>query len=148
MGPLIRALTYGTLFVGLVLVFVPARLLEWSGATSAGEWGLAQVAGVVVGLLGAGLAVWCILTFPIVGRGTPAPFDPPSPTRSRWALPLDSQPDVQGSWAGLGRGSPLLQIALTARLSCRLPPRHPSLRAGVRGAHTASAVRRRLRGVH
>jgi protein-S-isoprenylcysteine O-methyltransferase Ste14 len=77
MGPLVRALTYGTLFVGLVLVFVPARVLEWSGATPPGERGLAQVAGVVVGLLGAGLAVWCILTFPIVGRGTPAPFDPP-----------------------------------------------------------------------
>lgn len=77
MGPLVRALTYGTLFVGFVLVFVPARVLEWSGVTPPAEWGLAQVAGVVVGLLGAGLAVWCILTFPIVGRGTPAPFDPP-----------------------------------------------------------------------
>jgi protein-S-isoprenylcysteine O-methyltransferase Ste14 len=23
------------------------------------------------------LAVWCIITFSVIGRGTPAPFDPP-----------------------------------------------------------------------
>jgi protein-S-isoprenylcysteine O-methyltransferase Ste14 len=77
MGRLVRALTYATLFVGLVLVFVPARVLEWSGVTPSGDRGLAQVTGIVVGLLGAGLAMWCILTLSIVGRGTPAPFDPP-----------------------------------------------------------------------
>ena len=77
MGPLIRALTYSTLFIGLVLVFLPARVLEWSGVTPPPERGFVQVAGVIVGLLGAALAVWCILTFSLVGRGTPAPFDPP-----------------------------------------------------------------------
>jgi protein-S-isoprenylcysteine O-methyltransferase Ste14 len=77
MGLLVRALTYTTLFVGLVLVFVPARLLEWSGVTPTGERGLAQVAGIVVGVLGACLAAWCVLTISLVGRGTPAPFDPP-----------------------------------------------------------------------
>lgn len=77
MGPLVRALTYSTLFIGLVLVFVPARVLEWSGVTPPARRDLAQVAGVVVGFLGAGLAVWCVLTISIVGRGTPAPFDPP-----------------------------------------------------------------------
>lgn len=77
MGPLIRALTYSTLFIGLVLVFLPARVLEWSGVTPPPGRGLVQVAGVIVGLLGAALAVWCILTFSLVGRGTPAPFDPP-----------------------------------------------------------------------
>ena len=77
MGPLIRAVTYSTLFIGLVLVFLPARVLEWSGVTPPPERGLVQLAGVVVGLVGAGLAVWCILTFSLVGRGTPAPVDPP-----------------------------------------------------------------------
>lgn len=33
--------------------------------------------GVAIGLAGAGLALWCILTFVFVGKGTPAPFDPP-----------------------------------------------------------------------
>lgn len=33
--------------------------------------------GIVVGLAGAALAAWCIITFITRGRGTPAPFDPP-----------------------------------------------------------------------
>ena len=35
------------------------------------------IAGVVVGVAGGAVALWCILTFAFVGRGTPAPFDPP-----------------------------------------------------------------------
>ena len=34
--------------------------------------------GVVIGSFGALIAVWCITTFITKGRGTPAPFDPPS----------------------------------------------------------------------
>jgi protein-S-isoprenylcysteine O-methyltransferase Ste14 len=30
-----------------------------------------------VGVAGGALALWCIVTFALVGRGTPAPFDPP-----------------------------------------------------------------------
>jgi protein-S-isoprenylcysteine O-methyltransferase Ste14 len=30
-----------------------------------------------VGAGGAALALWCIVTFAVIGRGTPAPFDPP-----------------------------------------------------------------------
>jgi len=36
-----------------------------------------ELAGIVVGLAGGALAVWCILAFAVIGRGTPAPFDPP-----------------------------------------------------------------------
>jgi protein-S-isoprenylcysteine O-methyltransferase Ste14 len=36
-----------------------------------------QIAGVIVGAGGAALALWCIATFIVIGRGTPAPFDPP-----------------------------------------------------------------------
>ena len=39
--------------------------------------GAPQVAGVVLAAAGALLALSCILTFVVVGRGTPAPFDPP-----------------------------------------------------------------------
>ncbi len=31
----------------------------------------------MVSASGAALAVWCILSFALIGRGTPAPFDPP-----------------------------------------------------------------------
>jgi protein-S-isoprenylcysteine O-methyltransferase Ste14 len=36
-----------------------------------------QVLGVMVVALGVGLALWCVLVFAVVGRGTPFPFDPP-----------------------------------------------------------------------
>ncbi len=74
---LIRALTYATLFIALVLVFVPGTVLEWSGVARPARWGPVQVVGLVAAALGLALALWCVLTFALVGRGTPAPFDPP-----------------------------------------------------------------------
>src|SRR6266852_5781283 len=73
----IRAITWATLFVGFLLVFLPARLLSWSGIVAPVSIGAAQVAGVIVAASGAALALWCIVTFIVIGRGTPAPFDPP-----------------------------------------------------------------------
>ena len=77
MAVLIRALTYASLFIAFVLVFLPARLLSSSGITRPAALGAAQVAGLAIGGVGAALALWCVLTFAFVGRGTPAPFDPP-----------------------------------------------------------------------
>jgi protein-S-isoprenylcysteine O-methyltransferase Ste14 len=74
---LARAITYVALFVGFLLVFLPARVLSWSGIVRPATIGAAQVAGAVVGAIGAALALWCIVTLVPVGRGTPAPFDPP-----------------------------------------------------------------------
>jgi protein-S-isoprenylcysteine O-methyltransferase Ste14 len=66
-----------TLFIGFLLLFLPARLLSWSGIVEPSAVGPAQVAGLVVGTAGAALAGWCIVTLVALGRGTPAPFDPP-----------------------------------------------------------------------
>ncbi|MGH7474947.1 MAG: methyltransferase family protein [Longimicrobiales bacterium] len=77
MFPLIRALTYASLFVGLLLIVLPARVLEWSGVSRPTGLGVGQLAGATITLLGAALAVWCVVTFALVGHGTPAPFDPP-----------------------------------------------------------------------
>jgi protein-S-isoprenylcysteine O-methyltransferase Ste14 len=74
---LMRALTYGTLFVGFLLVFLPAQLLRWSGIAPPSGAGPAQVAGACIVIAGGALASWCIATFVVRGRGTPAPFDPP-----------------------------------------------------------------------
>jgi protein-S-isoprenylcysteine O-methyltransferase Ste14 len=74
---LIRAITYSTLFVGFLLVFLPARVLSSAGITAPESIGATQVTGMIVGSLGALLALWCIATFIFIGRGTPAPFDPP-----------------------------------------------------------------------
>ena len=74
---LVRAVTYATLFVGLLLVVVPARVLAWSGLPARPAIGVAQIAGMAIATVGGALALWCILAFVFVGRGTPAPFDPP-----------------------------------------------------------------------
>ena len=74
---LARALTYAALFIGFVLVFLPARILSSWGITPPADIGVSQAAGMAMVALGAALALWCVLTFAFVGRGTPAPFDPP-----------------------------------------------------------------------
>ena len=77
MWVLIRAVIYATLFIGLVLVFLPARVLSWSGITPVPMIGAWQVAGMVLAGVGGSIALWCIFTFVFLGKGTPAPFDPP-----------------------------------------------------------------------
>jgi protein-S-isoprenylcysteine O-methyltransferase Ste14 len=74
---LIRAVTYATLFVGFVLVFLPARVSSHAGILQPPAIGARQLAGMIVAATGAVIALWCVGTFALVGRGTPAPFDPP-----------------------------------------------------------------------
>jgi protein-S-isoprenylcysteine O-methyltransferase Ste14 len=73
----IRAVTYATLFIGLVLIYVPAQLLPDSGLLRPTVLGGPQIAGMIIGGGGAVIALWCIFTFAFLGKGTPAPFDPP-----------------------------------------------------------------------
>lgn len=58
-------------------MFLPGRVLSWSGIVRPAGSGAAQVAGMAIGASGVILALWCIATFILIGRGTPAPFDPP-----------------------------------------------------------------------
>lgn len=74
---LVRAVVYATLFIGFLLIFLPARVVAWSGIAAPARLGVVQITGLVVAVAGAVLAVSCILTFVFVGKGTPAPFDPP-----------------------------------------------------------------------
>jgi protein-S-isoprenylcysteine O-methyltransferase Ste14 len=73
---LLRALVYSSLFVAVVLVLIPAQLVVRAGLTRP-AYGLLEYVGVALVILGSGIAAWCVLTFVVVGRGTPAPFDPP-----------------------------------------------------------------------
>ena len=72
-----RAATYASLFIGLLLIFLPNRILSSTGIVPPSTMGAWQIAGMLLGASGAALALACILTFVFVGRGTPAPFDPP-----------------------------------------------------------------------
>ena len=77
MSPLIRTIAYASLFISVVLVFLPAKVLEWSGISAPAGFGTARAAGLLLVVLGGALALWCVFAFAVVGRGTPAPFDPP-----------------------------------------------------------------------
>ncbi len=74
---LARAVTYAALFIGFVLIYLPGRLLSWTGIVRPAAIAKPQVAGMVIGAVGGAVALWCIFTFATIGRGTPAPFDPP-----------------------------------------------------------------------
>jgi protein-S-isoprenylcysteine O-methyltransferase Ste14 len=74
---LFRGLTYAALFIGAFLVFVPGRILARAGIEPVTAVGAPQVIGIAVAILGLALAIACVLTFAFIGRGTPAPFDPP-----------------------------------------------------------------------
>jgi protein-S-isoprenylcysteine O-methyltransferase Ste14 len=74
---LIRAITYAALFIGFVLVYLPSRFARWSGIVEPATTGVAQVAGMILVALGTVIALGCVLTFVFIGKGTPAPFDPP-----------------------------------------------------------------------
>lgn len=73
----VRAITYASVFIGLVLIYVPALLLGQAGRGEHGANATASIIGIALGAIGAVIVLWCISTFIVVGRGTPAPFDPP-----------------------------------------------------------------------
>ena len=72
-----RTVTYAALFIGFVLVYLPSRVLQWSGIVRPAVIAKPQVVGMLIGAVGAVVALWCVYTFATIGRGTPAPFDPP-----------------------------------------------------------------------
>ena len=74
---LFRAIVYAALFISVVLVFIPEQILAATGITRPEEIGALESVGLMLVVLGGAVAIWCILTFAVVGKGTPAPFDPP-----------------------------------------------------------------------
>lgn len=111
---LFRAVTYATLFTGLVLVLLPARVLTLAGVTPPERLGAVEVAGIAVALAGGALAVWCVVSFAIFGKGTPAPFDPPRRLVVRGPYAVVRNPMY------VGAGAALLGAALFYRSSALL----------------------------
>jgi len=77
MAATVRTVVYLAIIVGLVVIFLPAEILEGTGLVRASPMGIIQFVGATLTLAGVGLAFWCALTFAVLGRGTPLPFDPP-----------------------------------------------------------------------
>ncbi len=74
---LIRAIGYAALFIGFLMVYLPAQVLARSGIVMAPPSGIWQIPGMILAGGGMLISLWCIFTFVFVGQGTPAPFDPP-----------------------------------------------------------------------
>jgi protein-S-isoprenylcysteine O-methyltransferase Ste14 len=74
---LVRTIVYASLFIALILIYVPAQLLSSSGIVRPETMGTPQIISMFIGAFGAIIALWCVFTFAFVGKGTPAPFDPP-----------------------------------------------------------------------
>jgi protein-S-isoprenylcysteine O-methyltransferase Ste14 len=101
----IRAVTYAALFIGLVLVFLPAQLLSPPGIARPQTIGTPQVVGMAVAVGGGAIALWCILGFAVVGGGTPAPFDPPRRLVVRGPYAVVRNPMYIGAGLALGGAS-------------------------------------------
>jgi protein-S-isoprenylcysteine O-methyltransferase Ste14 len=77
MSILFRTIVYASTFIGFLLIYLPARILAWSGLRRPPAIGVPQIIAIVFGAAGAMVALWCVSTFARIGKGTPAPFDPP-----------------------------------------------------------------------
>ena len=115
---LARAVTYSALFVGLVLVFLPARLLARVGAAPPPAFGPRQTAGLAVAAAGAALVTWCVLAFALVGKGTPAPFDPPRRLVVRGPYRFVRNPMYLGAALGLAGAALSYGSAALAGYTC------------------------------
>jgi protein-S-isoprenylcysteine O-methyltransferase Ste14 len=121
-----RTITYATLFVGFLLIYLPARVLASAGIVRPLAMGAPQVAGIIVGSIGAAVALWCIFTFATIGKGTPAPFDPPRRLVIRGPYRFVRNPMYIGATLALAgatlfyKSAPLLAYGGVFLLACHL----------------------------
>ena len=74
----LRSLLYTIIIPGTVIVLIPYLIVSGGGERVTQPWGLLQVVGLTVALLGAMILLRCIWEFMVSGRGTLAPIDPPT----------------------------------------------------------------------
>ena len=105
MGPLLRTLLYAALFVAFISL-AAGQVLGGAGDARPSAIGLVRLAGAVVTGAGSALALWCVLIFARVGRGTPMPLDPPR------RLVMDGPYRAVRNPMALGVGLALVGVAL------------------------------------
>jgi protein-S-isoprenylcysteine O-methyltransferase Ste14 len=95
-----RALTYAALFIGLVLVYLPSELVAALGARPSDST-VMRVAGLALSAVGGAVALWCVLAFAVLGKGTPLPLDPPRRLVVRGPYGFVRNPMSLGAFAAL-----------------------------------------------
>ena len=73
----VRSLVALALVASIFLVGVPYLLRFYGTGLQSDPLGGVGLVGIVPIALGATVLSWCALTFALLGKGTPAPFDPP-----------------------------------------------------------------------
>ncbi len=121
-----RAITYSTLFIGFLLIYLPSRVLARAGIVRPTAIAAPQILGMIVGAVGAAVALWCIFTFATIGGGTPAPFDPPRRLVIRGPYRFVRNPMYLGAALALAGAAlfyqslPLLAYCWAFLLACHL----------------------------
>jgi len=72
----LRGILYGSTFV-LLWTWLVFRVRRFDAQLPVGVPLFLRPLGIGVGIAGGLLMLWCVAAFILVGRGTPAPFDPP-----------------------------------------------------------------------
>jgi protein-S-isoprenylcysteine O-methyltransferase Ste14 len=76
-GPLVKTAIFLVLVPGAVLVYVPRIILTQYRELLSVPLGSLRLIGILPIALGVGMLLRCMWAFAVVGRGTPAPIDPP-----------------------------------------------------------------------
>ena len=77
-SPLFKTLVIGTLFLCIVAFLIPLGIFMATRHWVVADMGTMRCAGLIPFTLGACVSLWCVKDFVVRGRGTPAPFDPPT----------------------------------------------------------------------
>jgi protein-S-isoprenylcysteine O-methyltransferase Ste14 len=73
----IKTLLWSIFAPGTITVLVPYLLLSSQQVSTRIELSQFRYLGLIPILVGAAIYVWCAWSFTFIGKGTPAPFDPP-----------------------------------------------------------------------
>ncbi|MBL0715954.1 MAG: isoprenylcysteine carboxylmethyltransferase family protein [Desulfosarcina sp.] len=77
-SPLFKTLLIGPVFVGIVAFLIPLGIFIATRYRVGVDMVSVRYLGLIPFTLGAFVSLWCVKDFVIRGRGTPAPFDPPT----------------------------------------------------------------------
>ncbi len=74
---LLKNLIFTLIVPGTVIIFLPYAILGPTEHVSPLEWRVLQYLGMSLLLLGLMIYLRCLIDFMLIGKGTPAPIDPP-----------------------------------------------------------------------